>query len=197
MNKFLNMAFCAVLAVSFVPTTAFAGAISDKINKRAAEMNELKGLLNSADENVRLAAINTLLKSEDTATKAMAYAAGYASKNVTIRAITLRNHMNEISSMNMDISLPENNSEKAKEIFIKYTGNGQLDFKFSDYKEIDGSFRFVTENKNSSYHGSVSGLVFNTIGAYCFAKLILNETAELVGNLNCKGHIFPAKLRLL
>lgn len=196
MDKFSNIACCSVLVMGVVSATAFAGSVADDIMKRAATVSEFKGLLNSADENVRLAALDTLLKSENTATRAMAYTAGYASKDVTVRAITLRNNMNELSTVPITISLPESSDKDAKKYYEKYAGGGMYSMTVTSYEEKNGNFKFKDNNGSKAKLGSVSGLTLSFRGSYCNGNFVLNELSELVGSLKCSNFIYPAKILL-
>jgi hypothetical protein len=62
----------------------------EQIMKRADDMNKYKALLKHADASVPISAIDSMLKSKDTALLEQAYSEGFASIDDVTRAITFR-----------------------------------------------------------------------------------------------------------
>ena len=190
-NKFSKIALCSVLVASITSTTVLAESMAAQIKKRATETAELKALLNDPDQSMRLAALDTMLKSEDTAMRALAYNVGLNSADDSIRSITLRNKFNEISTLALNVTLPENADKKSIEYFKSYAGGGIYLITIEKYDEKKGNFTFLDQSNTSGKKGSVSGLTLSFRGYYCSGSLILNEESEYQGNLNCKGNSYP------
>lgn len=187
----------SLLASAILSTTSFAQeSLVEQIKKRSGQIAEVKALLNDADPNTRAAALDVMLKSSDTAMRELAYATGLNSADDVLRAITLRNKLNETNILAVEAKLSEQPSEKDKEMFNKYLNGGILTLAISEYQETTGSFKFKTQNYNSIYQGSLTGLKLNFEGAYCTGSFSLSDTSEFEGTLSCKGQAFPAKIQL-
>ncbi len=176
--------------------SAIAETLVEKIKKRAAEASEIRALLNDPDQNTRIAALDVMLKSTDTAMRELAYTTGFNSADDTLRAITLRNKFNELNTLTLYFTLPEDADEKIKSQF-DYFG-GSLSLLFDSYDENTGKFK-AASSKSSSYPkpGSVSGLSVNFNTRYCGGTLVLNEESELAGEVTCEKFKFFAKASII
>jgi hypothetical protein len=188
----------SLLASAILTTTSFAQeSLVEQIKKRSGQIAEVKALLNDADPNTRAAALDIMLKSKDTAMRELAYATGLNSANDVLRAITLRNKFNETNILAVEGTLPEQASDKDKEMFKGYLNGGILIVNISKYDEATGRFSYRTKNdRGSDYFGSVTGLKLNFEGWRCTGSFMLNDASEFEGTLSCGGQAFPAKIQL-
>lgn len=187
----------SLLASAFLSTNSLAQeSLVEQIKKRAGQIAEVKALLNDADPNTRAAALDVMLKSEDTAMRELAYATGLNSADDVLRAVTIRNKLNETNILAVEAKLPEQATDKGKEAFNKYLNGGILTVKVTKYDEAKGSFIYKTQNSHNSYLGSVTGLKLNFEGSRCTGSFMLNDASEFDGILSCYGQAFPAKIQL-
>ena len=138
-----------------------------------------------------------MLKSEDTAMRELAYNLGLNSADDAVRAITLRNKFNELSTLALNVTLPENSDKKAKGVFDSYAGSGIYLITFEKYEESKGQFKFKDQANSSGKDGSISGLTLSFKGYYCNGSMALNEESEFQGSLNCKGYSYPIKATVI
>ena len=87
---------------------------ADKIRAQAQRMKEYRALLADPDSNVRLAALDEMLKSDEPALRELAFDAGFASADQNMRALTLRTR---ILSMKSFILEPQNVEKVADEVW--------------------------------------------------------------------------------
>jgi hypothetical protein len=85
---------------------------ADKIRAQSQRMKEYRALLADPDSNVRLAALDEMLKSSEPALRELAFEAGFASADQNMRALTLRAR---IFSMKSFILEPQNVAKMADE----------------------------------------------------------------------------------
>jgi hypothetical protein len=181
----------------FLMANASAESMAEQIKKRSAEMAEVKALLNDPDQSTRLAAMDMMLKSSDTAMKEQAYSAGFNSADDAVRAIALRNKLNEIASLTMYFTLPENATEEDKKTYQSFGGSLTLIFEKYDEKTAKFTAYSRTTGTNFRNPGNVSGLTVSFGTRYCSGTLLLNELSELEGNVNCNKVIFETKANLI
>jgi len=196
---FSKIVVCSILVAGVTSTSVLAESMAAQIKKRATVTAELKSLLNDPDQSMRLAALDTMLKSEDTAMRELAYNVGLNSADDAVRSITLRNKFNELSTLAINVTLPENSEPKSKEVFIQYANGGAYILTLQSYNEQKGAFVFKDpkEYVKYKYYGTVSGLSLTFVGSKCSGTLILNEESEYQGSLNCQGNSYPAKAVVL
>jgi hypothetical protein len=192
--KFLNNVQIVALALT-ISTSAIAESLADKIKKRAAETSEVKALLNDPDQNTRIAALDVMLKSQDTAMREIGYTTGFNSADDTLRAIALRNKFNELNSITVYFELPENPTENKKEIYDGWSGS--LVMGLTAYNEANGNFRARDQFSSSKNDSNVSGLSVNFKTNYCGGTLVLNEESVLEGEITCEKQSFSATANII
>jgi len=77
-------------ATSIVIAQATTAPSADKIRAQSQRMREYRALLADPDSNVRLAALDEMLKSSEPAMHELAFEAGFASADQNMRALALR-----------------------------------------------------------------------------------------------------------
>lgn len=191
--KLLSITTTAIVLA--MPSAVMAETIDfAAIQAQAAQIKQANELLNNPDPNLRLAALEAMLSSDNLAMREAAYTAGFASASDTIRAVTARKRFSELTTLVFELSLPENATEDQKKQFNKWAG--KFDVQVLKYDEASGTFELVTD---STYKGSgnVSGIRLNfALRAGFSGKLSLNDESVYVGSVNYKDVSLPAKLTL-
>ncbi len=172
--------------------------ILKQAQERANQISKYRELLSNPDQNVRVAALDVMLKSDDPAMREIAFNIAFVSADSAMRGIALRNKFIYLQTLTFSLELRENASELEKTIIkdkFAYTYNLEL-------KKYDPNSGII-EFRNSNIKGQVSGtgMSFNNRSDHCNADMVLDDGAELVGTLNCtpryenKGN-YIIKLRL-
>ncbi|RUO61799.1 hypothetical protein [Pseudidiomarina insulisalsae] len=183
----------SLICVSFglmtaVPNSASAQS-AEEIMKRAKEIKEFKDMLNHADETVRLAALDAMLSSKDLAMRELAYSAGFASVDDTMRAIALRKKIAETGELNIELSITADDEKQFKSYISNFGKNRTL--RVQNYSINNGNFnaRFIRyENHQSAGQGSISGLRLDASQDNCYISTTLNDESVLEGTLTCRGY---------
>ncbi|PKH33593.1 HEAT repeat domain-containing protein [Shewanella sp. ALD9] len=195
-NKITLLVGSILLAMTTLTVTqAMAETMAETIKKRAGAIAEIKGFLNDSDPNIRIAALDSMLKSDDTAMREMAYSMGLNSADDTLRAITLRNKFNSLNVLGINFKLPEDADEKIKSTFAKYGGGIVLNLR--KYDEKNGRFEFKPNYIGVYYDGNISGLMLQFDGGSCNGNLTFNEESIYSGDVTCNGITFPATLNII
>jgi len=183
-------------AATFSAGNAMAESLAEQIKKRAGVIGEVKALLNNSDPSIRIAALDTMLKSDDTAMRETAYSMGLNSADDTLRAISLRNKFNELKSIHVAFTLPDGASEKAKAKFAEFGGSLALNIK--GYEEKNGRFTFSTSiGGNYTKDGNISGLMLQFASRYCKGNFFFNEESVYTGDITCEKYTFPATFTII
>ncbi|MEH6733828.1 MAG: hypothetical protein V7690_04210 [Shewanella sp.] len=194
-NKITLLVGSILLAMTTLTVTqAMAETMAETIKKRAGAIAEVKGFLNDSDPNIRVAALDSMLKSDDTAMREMAYSMGLNSADDTLRSITLRNKFNNLKVLNIKFKLPEGANEKVQSKFAEFGGGVVLNIE--KYDEKNGQFKFKS-NSYGGRDGNISGLMLQFEGKYCNGNLIFNEESIYSGEVTCKEISFPATLNII
>ncbi|MFC1520332.1 hypothetical protein ACFL6Z_11540 [Pseudomonadota bacterium] len=195
-NKKTLVASSLLLAITtFTAASAMAESMADQIKKRAGNIGEVKALLNNSDPSIRMAALDTMLKSDDTAMRETAYSMGLNSADDTLRAIALRNKFNDLKVLHVQFQLPEGADDKVKAQFAAF--GGSLVLNIQKYEEKNGRFSFMTVNYQHAKDGNISGLVLQFESGFCKGNLAFNEESIYSGNITCKKITFPATLEII
>ncbi|WP_351189414.1 hypothetical protein [Shewanella sp. TB4-MNA-CIBAN-0142] len=173
---------------------SMADTMAETIKKRAGAIAEIKGFLNDSDPNIRIAALDSMLKSDDTAMREMAYSMGLNSADDTLRSITLRNKFNDLKVLNITLKLPEGANESAQTIFTKFGGKVLLNIQ--KYDEKNGRFTYKSNNYGG-YDGNISGLMLQFDDKNCSGDLTFNEESIYSGKVTCDKIAFTATLNII
>lgn len=166
-----------------------------QINERKARMDQFRALLNDPDQHTRLAALDVMLKSSDTALKEIAYGIGFASADDAMRALALKGKFRDLQALPLRFDLPKEASDRQAKTHLGWSGAYR--FLLSDFDEITGQFTVVTEESNGAQPGHVSGIGMEFNSVNCRGQFELGDSATLIGELACKSiGTFPASIRL-
>lgn len=198
----LNRKILALIAGFFVFSLAAyaetsAEDILRKAQERANQINEYRALLNSPDQNIRVAGLDVMLKSDDPAMREIAFNIAFSSADDSMRAIALRNKLLYLKVLNVELSERENATESEKAA-VKDVFANTYQLKIKDYDAESGVIGFVSSYQSGQVNGT--GLDFSDTYTKCHGGMTLGDGAELVGTLNCtyskrKGS-YNLKLRL-
>ncbi|WP_076011055.1 hypothetical protein [Alteromonas abrolhosensis] len=182
----------ATALLSTTATSVSANSI-EEIKKRAAEINELKALVQSADPALRLAAIDTMQNSDDLAMRELAFSAGVNASDESVVALTIRNKFSELDNFIVSFN-SQPDSEEAKTIYQKI--GGRLNVKIKQYNKEKGVFINNTNYSNSTGESSLSGLNLFLGTRYCHGHLRLADDLLFKGTITCEKQQFPATISI-
>ncbi|QBJ64914.1 hypothetical protein [Pseudoalteromonas sp. DL-6] len=184
----------ATSALLFISTSSVsAESAIEQIKKRAAEINELKTLIQSPDPALRLAAIDTMQNSKDLAMKELAFSTGINASDESVVALTIRNRFSEIDSFVVLLSKPEDN-EKALKAY-NYFG-GKVLFKVISYDKDRATLVNDTHVSNTDKSSTISGLNLFLNSSNCQGAFKLAEDLSYKGTISCDKQEFPAVINL-
>ena len=176
----------SLLASSF-SSVAFSEQLSPEdiikqAQERASQISKYRELLSNPDQNVRVAALDVMLKSDDPAMREIAFNIAFVSADSAMRGIALRNKFLYLKTLTFSLELKENAS-KSEQIEIENKFANAYVVKIKQYDSNTG----IIESRNIYFTGQVSGtgMSFNNNQDYCSADMVLNDEVELVGTLNC------------
>ena len=168
-----------------------------QVQERAAKIEEYRRLLNNPDQNVRVAGLDVMLKSDDPAMREIAFNIAFASADDTMRAVALRNKFTYMKNLNFKLSLGSDPTEQEKKAIIIHFGNIYA-IKLDSYDSNSGTLKFSDGRGEGQVSGT--GLELQDNRGICTGNFILGEGAELVGTIHCKASgirgTYKATLRL-
>jgi hypothetical protein len=174
-----------------------ADDILRQAQERAAKIEEYRQLLNNPDQNVRVAGLDVMLKSDDPAMREIAFNIALASADDAMRAIALKNKFLYLKNLNFQLSLGDSPTEIESKAIGEYFGS-TFAIELENYDANTGAFTF----QGSHGKGQVSGTGMDLQDTYrrCVGNFTLGDGPELVGKLNCTYHAnkgsYNATLRL-
>lgn len=186
----------ATAALLLSSVSASANASIEEIKKRAAEINELKALVQSADPALRLAAIDTMQNSDDLAMKEMAFSAGINASDESVVALTIRNRFSEIDNFSITFEDPSEN-ENATKVFNEF--GGRLMVQIRTYNKEKGTFKntsHVADHSNYAKMSTISGLNLFVETRNCQGSFKLADDLLYKGTITCDKQKFPASISL-
>ncbi len=178
----------ALTTALFATAPAYAQPSADEILKQAQErasvIEEYRQLLNNPDQNVRVAGLDVMLKSDDSAMREIAFSIAFASADDTMRAIALKNKFSYLKTLNFQLSLPEQPTE-LEETGIVDAFSRVYSIQLETYDANTGEFTLKSGTAKSPGQVAGIGMDFNDKYFRCNASLTLGDGPELVGMLNC------------
>ncbi len=178
MKKLFTTVFAVCLTTCLNPASNAensAQELLEKIQERAAKVQEFKALLNNPDQATRLAALDLMTSSEDPVMQEAAYSIGFASADNAMRAVALRRKLKNIQSLAITFDSSSMN-EKEKN---KYAEGIILEI--SDYDAENGQMN--VKNKSTG-KGQITGTKFNFKETNYTGQFELRDNATLEGKVN-------------
>lgn len=181
----------AAISIVFLSSSVVANTSIEQIKKRAAEINEMKELLQSADPALRLAAIDAMQTSEDIAMRELAFSAGFNSSDEAVVALTIRNKFTEIGNVVVTLKKPEDGG-KPMEVYNEF--GGRLMVKIESYNKDTGIF--TAKYSPHTYTSTISGLNLLLHIKYCKGEFKLADDLVYRGMMTCEKQQFPAEINI-
>jgi hypothetical protein len=178
-------------ASSIVIAQATGAPSADKIRAQSQRMREYRALLADPDSNVRLAALDEMLKSSEPALRELAFEAGFASADQAMRALALRARIFSMKSFILELQnvakLPDEEWQK----IIQRIGGSVITVQITKVDVQTGNIDL------QNCHGRVAGQEFSfSCGNTAAARLRLTDGAVMTGNWVYRGTPVPVKLTL-
>lgn len=193
MKNALTTGVAVLSLVFFFSFAKTANASVEQIKKRAAEINEMKALLQSADPALRLAAIDTMQNSEDIAMRELAFSSGFHSSDEAVVALTIRNKFTEIDNFAVTLTKPEDGG-KQMETYDYY--GGRVMFRINAYDKAKGTITNRTDISSNSRQSTISGLNLVLESGNCKGEFKLSDDLVYRGIMTCSKHQFPAEINI-
>ena len=161
------------------------------MSAQSQRMKEYRALLADPDSNVRLAALDEMLKSSEPAMRELAFEAGFASADQNMRALTLRAR---ILSMKSFILEAQNVAKLADEEWRKVTNHFGGPARSYAITKVDAQ----TGNIDIPYcpNGRVAGQEFSFSCGNSAVRLRLADGAVMTGTWSYGGVAVAVKLTL-
>jgi hypothetical protein len=160
---------------------AAASPSIEKIRAQSQRMKEYRALLADPDSNVRLAALDEMLKSGEAAMRELAFDAGFASADQNMRALALRARILSMKTLSLEL---QNTQKLDEEAWQKLSApfRGFLTFHITKADSTSG---------NIDLYGGGSGRVAGQELSLNFSggsvRLRLTDGAVLAGTFSSRG----------
>ncbi len=183
----------ATAALLLSSASVSANSSIEDIKKRAAEINELKALIQSADPALRLAAIDTMQNSDDLAMREMAFSAGINSSDESIVALTIRNKFSELDNFMVEMEAPSEDAA-AQKVYTEFGGRVMVNIK--KYDKQKGVLENYSNHSQAVRKTTISGLNLFVETKYCRGEFKLAEDLSYKGILTCRNDQYPAVINI-
>jgi hypothetical protein len=164
---------------------------ADKIRAQAQRMKEYRALLADPDSNVRLAALDEMLKSSEPALRELAFEAGFASADQNMRALALRARILSMKSFVLELqNLPKLEDQELRRFSANFGGLAPS----FEIEKVDAQ----TGNIELRFGGSgrVAGQEFSFIVSGGGARLRLIDGGVMTGKFSRNGKAVAVTLTL-
>ena len=159
--------------------------IIEQARARARQVEEIKQVLNDPDQNVRLAAFEAMVGSDDSLMRELALDAGMNSTDQVLRGMALRQAVLGLSqlaiTLTVDNTAPKAIQDSSRE-FLEKNGNSYV--MAIDPKTRDLSTGAFSQPGNTQSRGNISGLVVTFKYTYYTGELYLQEDNTLAGTVH-------------
>tara|TARA_R110002073_G_scaffold940_7_gene6996 strand:+ start:32877 stop:33494 length:618 start_codon:yes stop_codon:yes gene_type:complete len=177
-----------LLCSSVVAVSAVAAPGADELiaqaQERAAKITEYREVLNHPDQNVRLAALDIMLKSEDPVMREIAYNQAFISADETMRAVALRNRLKDLSEFTFTLSLTEKPTELEKTAILENL-QGIYGIAINAYDVDSGKISEFNDYYRNTGQVSGTSLVLDDANKSCRGDFTLGDGPTLVGTFTC------------
>jgi hypothetical protein len=159
--------------------------IIEQARARARQIEEVKQVLNDPDQNVRLAAFEGMVSSDDPLMRELALDAGLASTDQVLRGVALKHAVMGLAQLSItlavDTAAPKPVQERARAHLEK---SGASFLLVIDTQNVDLNRGFFHPPRQPAYNGNVSGLVLTFNYGYHSGELHLQEDSTLAGTVH-------------
>lgn len=173
------------LAVAADGWAQSAAEIIEQARARARQVEEIKQVLNDPDQNVRLAAFEAMVGSDDSLMRELALDAGLNSTDEVLRGMALRHAVLSLAQLTVtlavDTAAPKAIQDSSREFLEK---NGSSYVMAIDPKTRDLSTGAFNMPGNVNQRGNISGRVVTFKYSYYTGELHLQEDNTLAGTVH-------------
>jgi hypothetical protein len=180
-------------AAPIVTAQASTSPSIDKIRAQSQRMKEYRALLADPDSNLRLAALDEMLKSNDAALRELAFEAGFASADQNMRALALRERILSLKGFSLELQ----NNEKLPDEAWQKVSSQHRGFLIFPVKKVDaqtGNMEIVCAQYVCA--GRVAGQELSFSAGPFIVRLRLIDGAVMVGTYSVNGKALAATLSL-
>jgi hypothetical protein len=162
-----------------------------QIKARAQRIKDMRALLSDPDQNVRLAALDEMIKSGDPVMQEVAFETGFASADSAMRSVALRAKLAKIKSLTIEVSPPSGGD--AANALNRVGGQTQV-FPIRTFDATTGAIVFDGYNPPT---GQLSGSELSIRRDNVAARFRLESGATLKGTITgSNATTLPAIIRL-
>jgi hypothetical protein len=173
------------LAIAAEGWAQSAAEIVEQARARARQVEEIKQVLNDPDQNVRLAAFEAMVGSDDSLMRELALDAGLNSTDQVLRGLALRHAVLGLAQLTLtltvDDSAPKSTQETTRDYLEK---SGSTYVMAIDQKTKDLSTGAFNLPSYANHRGNVSGLVVTFNYSNYIGELHLQDDNTLAGTLS-------------
>jgi len=170
-------------------------SVLESIQREAKEAEQLRAALQSPDQSVRVAAFWAMVNSGNPAFAEMAITTAFANADQATKALAIRAAFASVQVMEIELTLPQDASEKAKEDLGDAIGHALATISEIKYDAKTGKFEGRSMNIDSS--GQVSGMTISFKTRNCSGTLLNKEgTWVFQGKVRCESSVFAGTFRL-
>lgn len=169
------------------------GPSADKIRAQSQRMREYRALLGDPDSNVRLAALDEMLKSSEPALRELAFEAGFASADQSMRALALRARVFSMKSLSLELENTEKLADEAWQKFITQF-RGALTFAIRKVDAQTGNIELADHMGGCT--GRVAGQEFSYDCRTSIVRLRLTDGAVMRGTNSTPNKTVAVRLTL-
>lgn len=204
MGSIFRVTYIASAALFFCAASVVAAdsgtdrSLANRITQRAEALKQYRDLLANPDQNIRLAALDEMTKSDSPTVRELAYKIGFSSPDETMRSLALYSIFSRRLS---EVIVHVTNMDAVPESFAKTFGS-RLALGIRNFDHAKGQFVVATPWPGSR-GGQVSGLsvVFTKGNRYeenpgCNLNLHLEDGAILKGEMLCGGFSGPVQVTI-
>ncbi|MAY26107.1 MAG: hypothetical protein CMK02_07405 [Polycyclovorans sp.] len=205
MNFSVPLILFAALSLSpSIVSAQSAAELLEAARAQSKEIEELKGVMDGPDRNLRLAAFDAMVAGENSLYRDIAVEAGLASSDSLLRARALNHAIGSVNSLVITLSVDTSASKTIQELTTKYLAENRqlltltLSKKTSSASGVNGAL-------SNDYRGGAGGtfevlglqMMFSAPYNYITGELTLKDDAVLTGPVSTsEGHRFIGTARL-
>jgi hypothetical protein len=159
----------------------------ESIRERAAQIAKYRDLLADKDQTVREAAFTEMANSTDPALQEIAYETGFASGELSMRALALRTRLTHWTAFSFDVedTIGEERTTKLMPATVTYHAGG-ADQAHGTLILADRPIQTVNDAQGQIGTSGLEVIVdVRKMQPMCWGRMRLNDAGELVGTLTC------------
>lgn len=180
--------------LSLVIASSAHANITDKVEKTAAEIAEIRGYLEGSDENKAVAAMTLFLESENPVIRQMAIDYGLNHSKSYIRAATLEKVLRASRTLQFEYQYSDSFTQAQRDMYSETGAVRALSTRITGNGDYQGYFR-GEGNSASSTTITINGTAMHLHANRCGGRFSL-EGVHLTGYLACSDVSMPVRVQL-